>query len=131
MKRSQRFTEIFSKKYNVYLGHEVEFVSKKYRNDDTGGDDYTADSDSQSNSIKHDDDDGGDSMFHLLAKTSSGKSIELLSDQLLIAARRVPNSDTLDLEKTDVKVNKKGFIITDRYLETTSKGIFALGDGYL
>jgi dihydrolipoamide dehydrogenase len=32
------------------------------------------------------------------------------------------------LEKTGVKINKKGFVITDRYLETNVKGIFALGD---
>jgi len=101
---SQRFTEIFSKKYNVYLDCEAEFVSKKHRNND------------------------GDSIFHILVKDSDGKSIELLSDQLLIAAGRIPNSDTLDLEKTGVKLTKKGFIITDRYLETSAKGIFALGD---
>lgn len=75
-----------------------------------------------------DDTDDGDSMFHVLVKDSSGKSAELLSDQLLIAVGRIPNSDTLDLEKTGVKINKKGFIVTDRYLETTAKGIFALGD---
>ena len=127
---SHRFTEIFSKKYNVYLGYEAEFVSKKHRNDDSGGYNDAADSDSYANSIKHDDDDdgGGDSLFHVLVKDSSGQSIELLSDQLLIAAGRIPNSDTLDLEKTGVKVNKKGFIITDRYLGTTANGIFALGD---
>ncbi len=101
---SQRFTEIFSKKYNVYLDCEAEFVSKKHRNND------------------------GDSIFHILVKDSDGKSIELLSDQLLIAAGRIPNSDTLDLEKTGVELTKKGFIITDRYLETSAKGIFALGD---
>jgi len=67
-------------------------------------------------------------MFHVLVKDSSGKSAELLSDQLLIAIGRIPNSDTLDLDKTGVKINKKSFIITDRYLETTAKGIFALGD---
>src|SRR5205823_14061075 len=45
-----------------------------------------------------------------------------------MAAGRTPNSDRLDLEKTGVKINKKGYIITDRYLETNVKGIFALGD---
>jgi mycothione reductase len=124
---SQRFTDIFSKKYNVYLGCEAEFVSKKHRNGDGDG---AADSDSYGTSINHNDDDDVDdrSIFHVLAKDSSGKSIEFLSDQLLIAAGRIPNSDTLDLEQTGVKVNKRGFIITDRYLETSVNGIFALGD---
>jgi mycothione reductase len=103
---SKKFTEIFSKKYNVYLDYETEFVSNKDR-----------DGDNNSNSE-----------FHVIAKNTSGKSIEVYSDQLLIAAGRIPNSDKLDLEKTGVKINKKGFVITDRYLETNVKGIFALGD---
>jgi mycothione reductase len=122
---SQRFTEIFSKKYNVYLGCEAEFVSKKHRNNGGGGGNAA---DSDATAINHDDDNDGGSIFHVLVKDSHGKSIELLSDQLLIAAGRIPNSDTLDLEKTGVKLTKKGFIITDRYLETSAKGIFALGD---
>jgi mycothione reductase len=103
---SQKFTEIFAKKYNVYLGYNAESVSKK--------------------TIK----DGINSnlTFHLVAKNPAGKSIELRSDQLLVAVGRVPNSDTLDLEASGVKTNRKGFIITDRYLETNVKGIFALGD---
>src|ERR671915_73274 len=100
----QRLTEIFSKKYNVYLGCEAEFVSKKHRNNGGGG--IAADSDATA--INHDDDDNdGGSIFHILVKDSHGKSIELLSDQLLIAAGRIPNSDTLDLEKTGVKLTKK------------------------
>jgi mycothione reductase len=120
---SKRFTQIFSKKYNVKLACEVEFVSKRQLNDYGG---YEDDSHVNTN-VNHDIDDG-DSMFHVLVKDSSGKSAELLSDQLLIAIGRIPNSDTLDLDKTGVKINKKVFIITDRYLETTAKGIFALGD---
>jgi mycothione reductase len=96
---SRKFTEIFSKKYTIHLGYETESVSK---NKDE---------------------------FHVTAKKSvSGESTEVVSDQLLIASGRVPNSDTLDLEKTGVRVNMNGFIITDNYLETNVKGIFALGD---
>jgi mycothione reductase len=98
---SQKFTEIFLKKYNVYLGYEAKLVSKDMNN----------------------------GKFHVIAtKDAAGKSLELVSDQLLIAAGRIPNSDTLDLHKTGVKVNKKGYIVTDKYLETNVKGIFALGD---
>jgi mycothione reductase len=102
---SQKFTEIFSKKYNVYLGYNTESISKKTSDD----------------GIKN-------LIFHLVAKNSAGKSIELYSDQLLVAVGRVPNSDTLGLEESGVKTNKKGFVITDRYLETNIKGIFAIGD---
>jgi mycothione reductase len=45
-----------------------------------------------------------------------------------VAVGRVPNSDTLDLEKTGVKADRQGFITVDEYLETSVKGIFALGD---
>ena len=101
---SKKFTEIFSKKYNVYLGYDTTFVSKENNNNNNS------------------------SKFHVIAKNASGKQIDLESDELLIAAGRIPNSDRLDLEKTGIKINKKGYIITDRYLETNVKGIFALGD---
>jgi mycothione reductase len=104
---SKKFTEVFSKKYNVYLGYETESVSKSKRNSDNDA----------------------DSIFQIIAKNSDGrKSLELDSDQLLLAVGRIPNSDILDIEKAGVKVDEKGFIITDDYLETNVKGIFALGD---
>ena len=108
---SKKFTEVFSKKYNVYLGYETESVSRsrKKNNDKNDGNDS--------------------STFHIIAKNStSGKSLELDSDQLLVAIGRIPNSDILDIEKAGVKVDEKGFVITDEYLETNVKGIFALGD---
>jgi mycothione reductase len=101
---SEKFTEIFSRKYNIYVDYETEYVS---RENDTN------------NSNK----------FHVVAKQhASGEALELVSDQLLIAAGRIPNSDTLDLESTGVSVGEKGYIKADRYLETNVNGIFALGD---
>jgi mycothione reductase len=97
---SHKFTEIFSKKYNVYLGYDVESVSK-----------------------------GESNTLHIVAKNkSSGKILELNSEQLLVAVGRVPNSDSLDIKKTGVMVDENGFILVDQYLETNIKGIFALGD---
>ncbi len=95
---SAKFTEIFSRKYNVCLGCRVESVSKE--NDQVS----------------------------VRAKNPSGQVLELQSDQLLVAAGRIPNSDTLDLAKTGVQVDRDGFIVVDQYLETSVKGIFALGD---
>jgi dihydrolipoamide dehydrogenase len=103
---SQKFTEIFSKKYNVYLGHEAKSVTK-----DTDG--------------------NGRTRFHITAKKNDNNSTEMLdivSEQLLVAAGRIPNSDTLDLHKTGVSVNDRGYIVTDKYLETKVKGIYAIGD---
>ena len=98
---SQNFTQFFSKKYNVFLGYETEYVSKI--------------------------NDNGSKKFYVQAKKKS-ESLELVSDQLLIAAGRMPNSDTLNLDKTGVEVDDKGNIKTDMYLETNINGIFALGD---
>ena len=103
---SQKFTEIFSKKYNVYLGYKAKSISK-----DTDG--------------------NGRTKFHITATkndNTSTKTINIVSEQLLIAAGRIPNSDSLDLHKTGVSVNDKGYIVTDKYLETKVKGIFAIGD---
>jgi mycothione reductase len=101
---SQKFTEIFSKKYNVFLGYEATSVSRDVRDNDK---------------------------FHVNAMKkdkSAEEPLDLVSDQLLIAVGRFPNSDTLDLHKTGVQVNDKGYILTDKYLETNVEGIFALGD---
>ena len=95
---SQKFTTVFAKKYDVYTGYQTSEVFKR------------------------------DGNFHIVAKNQEGKSIELVSDELLVAVGRIPNTDTLDLEKTGVKVNEKGYVVTDENLETTTKGIFALGD---
>lgn len=93
----------------MYLGYETESVSKRKKDSDIDDDD--------------------DSTFQIMAKNSDGrKSLKLDCDQLLLAVGRIPNSDILDIEKTGVKVDEKGFIITDEYLETNVKGIFALGD---
>jgi mycothione reductase len=94
-----KFTQVFSKKYNVYLGYDTESVGKK-----NGG------------------------IFFVKARNSSGKVISLESDQLLVATGRMPNSDTLDLGKTGVQVDGRGFVRVNKYLETNVKGIFALGD---
>src|SRR6478735_3384817 len=98
---SQNFTRVFSKKYNVFLGYETEYVSK----------------------INED----GSMKFFVQSKKKS-ESLELVSDQLLIAAGRIPNSDTLNLDKTNVEVDVRGNIKTNMYLETNINGIFALGD---
>lgn len=95
---SKKITEIFSTKYYVYTGYQT-FQIRKENN-----------------------------IFHVSAKDSSGKSIDIESDQILIATGRIPNTDTLDLEKTGVKLNEKGYIVVDEFLETAAKGIFALGD---
>jgi dihydrolipoamide dehydrogenase len=96
---SKRFSEIFSMKYNVHLDSFPINVSKK------------------------------DGEFKVTIKNMKENQIKVLySDQLLVAAGRIPNSDMLDVGKTGVKVNDAGNVLTDEFLETSVKGIFALGD---
>lgn len=47
---------------------------------------------------------------------------------VLIAIGRAPNTDTLGLDKTGVKIDGRGFIKVNDKLETNIKGIYALGD---
>ena len=47
---------------------------------------------------------------------------------LLLAVGRMPNSDTLNLAKTGVETDDKGYIKVNGKLETNVKGIYALGD---
>lgn len=49
-------------------------------------------------------------------------------DCLIWAIGRHLNTDHIGLETTDLKINANGTINTDKYQETTVKGIYALGD---
>ncbi|GAB3669938.1 dihydrolipoyl dehydrogenase [Halopiger thermotolerans] len=49
-------------------------------------------------------------------------------DELLVAAGRVPNTDTLDVSEAGIETDEYGFVETDEYLRTTADGVWALGD---
>ncbi len=53
---------------------------------------------------------------------------DVSGSHLLVATGRSPNTKDLDLDKTGVKVNNKGFITVDERLKTTADNIWALGD---
>jgi dihydrolipoamide dehydrogenase len=112
---AEKLTEIFSKKFNVYLGCNPQTVSKIKSN---GGGSNTH------NGIIN----GNNDTFRVMATSPDGNTIEVDSDQLIVSIGREPNAPSLDLEKTGVTVNEKGFIKVDQYLETTNKGVFAIGD---
>jgi pyruvate/2-oxoglutarate dehydrogenase complex dihydrolipoamide dehydrogenase (E3) component len=57
-----------------------------------------------------------------------GHSTALAGSHLLVATGRVPNSDTLNLAAAGVQTDDRGFIKVDGRLETTSNGVYALGD---
>ncbi|MDO4719103.1 MAG: FAD-dependent oxidoreductase [Peptostreptococcaceae bacterium] len=63
-----------------------------------------------------------------LRDKSSGEIRKIAADEILVCPGIVSNADSLHLEKTDVAVDEKGWIITDLWLKTTAEGIWACGD---
>lgn len=59
---------------------------------------------------------------------SEGKTMTISGTHLLVATGRTPNTDALDLSKTRIQVDEKGFIPVSAQLETAEQGIYALGD---
>lgn len=57
----------------------------------------------------------------------AGSPRELEADALLVAAGRIPRTKGLALEKAGVKVGEMG-VVTDHYLRTSAKHIYAAGD---
>lgn len=120
---SQKFTQIFCKKYKVYLGYNAESVSRVHSHNDKNN------NNNDNNSTKNNNNKDNYGKFMVVARhRDSGKIIEVESDQLIVCTGRKPNLSILDLEKTGVEVNENGFIKVDEYLQTTMPGIFALGD---
>jgi dihydrolipoamide dehydrogenase len=60
--------------------------------------------------------------------TVDGKEQKIKCSHVLIAIGRAPQTDTLGLDKTGVKMDEKGNIKVNGKLETNVKGIYALGD---
>lgn len=58
----------------------------------------------------------------------NGKIMNVSAEKILIATGRKSNSDLLDLGKTGVTVNERGFIVVNAFLETSVPNIWALGD---
>ncbi len=61
-------------------------------------------------------------------KKNVDDELTLTAEHLLIATGRLPNTDTLAVEKTGVKTDKRGYIIVNEYMETSKANIWAFGD---
>jgi mycothione reductase len=60
--------------------------------------------------------------------TENKKETEVVADELFIAVGRKSNTDLLHPEKAGIKIDEKGFIIVNEFLETTQPNIWAMGD---
>jgi dihydrolipoamide dehydrogenase len=63
-----------------------------------------------------------------VSDTKTGRKKGFTAEKILVAVGRRSNADLLNVEKTGVKLDERGFIKVNRYLETTRKNIWAVGD---
>ena len=96
---SRIFTDVFSRKYRVITNATVEEVAQ----DRTGH-------------------------KKVVITDRDGEKSTLRAEALLVATGLQPNTDILDLQKTDMELDERGYVKTDEYLATTQKGAWALGD---
>ncbi|MBD3187612.1 dihydrolipoamide dehydrogenase [Candidatus Bathyarchaeota archaeon] len=59
---------------------------------------------------------------------NDGSRSEIIADEIFIAAGRRSNSDWLKPGKTGIETDERGWIVTNRYMETTRDGIWCVGD---
>ncbi len=59
---------------------------------------------------------------------ADGRQREFWADALMVATGREPNSDLLKPERTGVKLDGRGYIEVNEFLETGKKNIWAFGD---
>lgn len=95
---AEKFTEMISQRYNVFLNYRTTKICKK------------------------------NGQYLVTAHSNTDDVLEISSDNVLLAVGRIPNTDSMGLNNTDVELDDKGHIIVNEILESTNKGIFALGD---
>jgi mycothione reductase len=105
---AERFTDTYSDRFTVHDGHEVTSVAEENGSITVEARPYEY---GEGGGIV----DGAD-------------PVTVTGDELLIAAGRQSNADTLNLDVTDVQTDNHGFIETDEYLRTDADGVWALGD---
>ncbi len=59
---------------------------------------------------------------------SSGRSLDVVADEILVAAGRAPNTDILHPERGGIRTDEKGWTVVNEYFETSQPNIWAFGD---
>ncbi len=76
----------------------------------------------------------GSAVREVAAETGGGGRLELQDgavvafDSVLVAVGRTPRTRDLGLASAGVQVDERGFVVTDRWLRTTNRRIWAAGD---
>ncbi|KAF3289315.1 hypothetical protein TWF970_003095 [Orbilia oligospora] len=71
---------------------------------------------------------GGMKIRLVYKPTDGGEERSVLGSHILWSAGRVPNTDMLDADKAGVRIDSKGFVECDEYLQTAAEGTYVLGD---
>jgi dihydrolipoamide dehydrogenase len=96
---SKELNKVFKKaKCNMMLSHKVQSVERK-----------------------------GDEVI-VKAENKKGEVVEFKADYCLVSVGRRPYTDGLNAEAAGVKINNKGQVEVDEYLQTTASNIYAIGD---
>jgi mycothione reductase len=102
------FTERYAERFTVHTGHAATAVS-----DDDG--EYTV----EAFPYEYGEEPG---------IVDGAEGVRVTGDELLVAAGRVPNTETLNVAAAGIETDDRGFIETDEYLRTTADEVWALGD---
>jgi mycothione reductase len=105
---AQEFTERYADRFDVHTGFEATAVSES-------GGQVTL----ETREYSYEGEPGA---------VEGGETISVTGDELLVAAGRRPNTDTLNLDATSIETDADGFVETDEYLRTAVDGVWALGD---
>ena len=103
------------------LKNEDEEIGKVFKTEFTKHVDVAFDTSIQT--IEHD-----EKGFRLTLINKENETRTHASEALLYATGRMPNTDTLKLKNTDIKVNERGFITRDEQYETAVEGVYVVGD---
>ncbi len=71
---------------------------------------------------------GTSSQFVRIALAQDGEEKTLEGSHLLIAVGRAPNTEGIGLEVAGVEVTERGYIQVNERLETTARGVWAIGE---
>ena len=69
---------------------------------------------------------GADNKVNMVKATQDGKKVEFAIDGVFVFVGLLPNTDFL--KETEVRLDERGFILTDHSLQTNLPGVFASGD---
>ena len=106
---------------DILLGHEDKEVSEKYT--EIAKDRFDVHTGFSASEVSQEGE-----KISVTAENEDGDTEDFEADELLVAAGRVPNTDNLKVENTDIETSERGFIEVDEYMQTSVDHIYALGD---